>query len=290
MIPGEINILCYLEQLRSPFWNHFWEGVTFLGEDIVLIVLVALFYFIFNRALAYRLCFLTLSSLALNGIVKNLVQFPRPFSTGKITPLRPQTATGFSFPSGHTQNFATFTTVFAAYYQKKWLWLATIFGSCLMGFSRLFLGVHYPSDVLMGILLGIGIAYFGNRLLDRISDESKLYLWTLLALSPFFLYFLCTPDPFYADFFKCYGLFWGFYLSKKIEEKYGNFSENVPIWKKICRTAVGILLALLIKTGIKNLFLPTALTLSLLWDSVRYFVLMMAVFGMYPVILKKLNF
>lgn len=289
MISGEIAILKWLEGLRSPFWNRFWEGVTLFGEDTVMIILVAILYFMIDKKAAHRICFLMVTSLGLNGILKNLIKMPRPFSTGDVSCVRPETATGYSFPSGHTQNFTTWSTAFAAYWKSRWLWIVALIGSAMMGFSRMFLGAHYFSDVAAALILGIGISLLGNYVYDKFPNKNKLYLSVFLGFTPFFLFFLWDSDPLFADFFKCYGLLGGFLVSVNLEEKYGDFPVNVPFWKKLIRMVVGIMLAIVLKEGIKNLWIPATLPVSLLWDSFRYFALVLVIFGMYPILIKKLN-
>ena len=288
MFPGEISILQWLEQLRSPVWNHFWETVTLLGEDIVFILVIAVIYFLYDKKLAYRISFLAVCSLGINGILKNLFQIPRPFADGRVTCVRAETATGYSFPSGHTQNFTTWSVALADYYkQKKWLFFA-LFSSFLVGFSRMFLGAHYLSDVIVSLLLGTGISVLGNIIFDKTQNKNTLYLWAFLMLTPFFVWFLWNPDPLFRDFFKCYGMLGGFLLAVRLEGAYGQFKENVTWLRRIVRMVAGVALALLFKALLSS-FMPSDFMLGLLWDSVRYSLLVLIIFGGYPILLNQCN-
>lgn len=289
MLPGEIQILQWLESLRTPFWNRFWEAITFFGEDMVLIVLIALLYFMVNKKEAYRICFLTVTSLGLNGILKNLVRLPRPFSGGRVNCVRPETATGYSFPSGHTQNFTTWVTAFALRQKKWWLWSIAILSSLLMGISRMFLGAHYFSDVAAAWILGILVSSLGSYCYEKATDPNGLYLAVFAGFTPFFFFFLWRAEPLFSDFFKCYGLLGGFLPAVRLENRYGNLSLSVPFWKKLLRMLVGILLALVLKQSLKALWTPLSLRMCLLWDTFRYFVLVLLIFGGYPVLLKRMN-
>ncbi len=289
MFSGELFFLRWLEGFRTPLLNRLWEGVTLFGEDTVMIVLIAIVYFMIDKKLAHRICFLIVTSLGINGIFKNILKIPRPFHSGKVTCVRPETATGYSFPSGHTQNFTTTSFAFVWQNKRRWLWLIAILGSLLVGLSRLCLGAHYPSDVIVAWILGVGISYFGTTLHQRCFDKNKLYRAVFYLFTPFFVFFLIKPDPLFEDFFKCYGLFGGFLLSLPLEKNYGDFSMNAPVWKKFLRVVFGVALALLFKEGIHQLWMPGQIRLSLLWDSFRYFILVLVMFGTYPVILKKIN-
>ncbi len=286
MFPGEIRLLQWLETLRTPLGNFFWETVTLIGEDTVFIVLLAILYFMFHKKLAYRICFLTVTSLGINGILKNLLKIPRPFLHGEISCVRPETATGYSFPSGHTQVFATWSTALGNTLNRPLITGAAILCGILVGFSRMYLGAHYLSDVLAALLLGIGISWLGTVLCNRVSNEKRLYLWVLALFTPFLICFLIMPDPLYEDFFKCYGLLAGFVPSAFLEERYVNLTYQVPLRKRILRVILGILVAVLGKAALSLIPLPVSPALSLLLETIRYLLLVFMVFGIYPVFLK----
>ena len=157
MLAKEIDFLKLLEGLRTGFLNTLFEMITILGEETLIILIVAIIYFAFSKKEAKRLFFIVVTSTAVNTIAKNLVRRPRPFANGEITAIRQETATGYSFPSGHTQNIATLGTYFSERIRKIWFIIVASVVVLLVGFSRMYLGVHYPSDVIVGLLLGIGV-------------------------------------------------------------------------------------------------------------------------------------
>ncbi|MBR2491997.1 MAG: phosphatase PAP2 family protein [Paludibacteraceae bacterium] len=289
MFFGEIALLQRLEQMRTPFLDTLMEMVTLLGEETILIVMIAVLCFMFHKENAYRLCFLTVFSLGLNGFLKNLLKIPRPFSTGAVTCVRPETATGYSFPSGHTQNFATWSTAVAKILRKKRFLITALVLSVLMGFSRMYLGAHYPSDVMVGLMLGILVGFFGNDLYDKLKNPKKMYLPTFLGMILFAIFFLISPDPHFADYFKCVGLMGGLTVSVHLDTRYGNLSYGVPFYKKLLRVILAVVLALVFKKGMEALPVPQNLSLSLCWDFLRYLVLVTLVFGIYPLLLPKLK-
>lgn len=92
-----------------------------LGEETPMVLIIAILYFAFNKNFAQKLLFITASSRSINSIIKNFVKLPRPFITGEVTCVRPDTSTGYSFPSGHIQNFATWSTVLTLKLEKIWI-------------------------------------------------------------------------------------------------------------------------------------------------------------------------
>lgn len=285
----ELNILKYIEGIRTDFLTAFFEAVTMLGEETILIVLIAAIYFMYNKRLAQRMLFITATSLAFNGIVKNFAKRPRPFAVGDITPVRWETATGYSFPSGHTQTFATGSFAFAVHFKKLWLYVFSIAFTLLIGFSRMYLGVHYPTDVLCGAIFGFVFAFILNLLYDKAKSIHALHGAVCLCFLPFAFIFLINPDALFADFYKIYGLIIGLFISCIFEEKYVNFSYDVPLYKKVLRVVVGIIMAFLFKEGLKAVLTFSSLRLLLIANAFRYMVLVFVIMALCPLLFKKLR-
>ena len=289
MFGFELDVLLFIQSMRTDLLNMLFQGVTMLGEEIIIVLLVAVLYFCIDKLFAQKLLYTLLTSIGINGIVKNLVKFPRPFSTGKITCVREGTETGYSFPSGHTQSFATTSTTIAKKVKKVWVAIIVGILIALVAFSRLYLGAHYPSDVVVGAVLGITIAIVGSILFDNIKNKKWLYLGTILIELPFVIFFLITPDVEYEDFFKAFGMIVGFLLAVMFEEKYAPLEYNIGTGKKVLRVLIGVALALIVKEGLKLIFVSNLLGVTLLLESLRYGMLIFATLGIGPWIFKKLK-
>lgn len=163
-----LELLQALREHASPAMDAFWQAVTILGEHLVLAGICFLAYWCLDKK-AGRYLILSLGlSLCINALLKDVVQAPRPFwQPGAPEALRLETATGYSFPSGHSQAAATLYTALALRIPQRWVravLAALILG---VGFSRLYLGVHYLEDVVVGVLLGAGISLFMNYHLSQ---------------------------------------------------------------------------------------------------------------------------
>ena len=287
MFAFELQFLKWLESIRTGFLTTLFESITILGEETLIILLVVALWFAVDSRLARKVFFVTICSTGLNGVVKNIAQVPRPFDKG-ITPVRQETATGFSFPSGHTQNFSTWTTLFAIKLKKNWLSILVGVLIALVAFSRLYLGVHYPSDVIVGLSLGIGMAFLGNYLFERVKDEKKLYLFVLAIFVPFVIYFLIVANERFADFFKVFGMMGGLTLLAFIQDNTTPLSYDVVWWKKLVRIVIGVAIAFAFKEGLKLLKMDN-LHINLLLDTLRYFVVVFAVGYLCPLLFKKVK-
>ena len=287
MFAFELQFLKWLEAMRTSFLTTLFEGITILGEETLVILLVVALWYAVDSKLAQKIFFVTICSTGLNGIIKNIAQVPRPFDKG-VTPVRKETATGFSFPSGHTQSFSTWSTLFAIKFKKKWLTVLVAVLIALVAFSRLYLGVHYPSDVIVGLALGVGIAFLGEYLFEHEKDLKKLYVAVLIIFSPFIVYFLIVAHERFGSFFKAFGMMGGLTLIAFLQEKSEPLSYDVPWWKKLIRIVIGVALAFVLKEGLK-IFETGNVHVDLVVDTLRYFTVVFAVGYLCPLLFKKIK-
>lgn len=288
MFSFELEILKWLEGLRTSFLNVLFESITVLGEETLIILLVVALWFAIDKKLAQQVFFVTATSLSVNGIIKNFAQVPRPFTKG-ISCVRVDTATGYSFPSGHTQGFATWSSFFAIKVKKIWLSVLVGVLITLVAVSRLYLGAHYPSDVIVAVVLGVSLSAFGNYLFVKVKDTKKLYLGTFLIMTPFIAYFLYVANPLFADLFKTFGMIGGMVVVSFLDEKTEPLSYEVAWWKKVIRIVLGVVIAVALKEVIKRMNVFEVMPISLFIDAIRYFVVVMAVGVLCPLLFKKIK-
>jgi len=290
----ELDVLIWLEGIRTDFLNSLFEFITILGEHTLLLIILLIIYFAYDKRLANKFFFIIATSLCFNGIIKNIVKMPRPWTTEKVSCVRPETATGYSFPSGHTQNMATYGTAFALKIKKHWFSIVMASLILVVAFSRMYLGAHYPSDVIVGVILGIVFSVLGNYLYDKVADTNKLFIITIFLMVPFALFFLINPDSQFVDFYKLYGLLIGVFMAGLFEKKFVSFDYKQVLWKKIFRVILGLIIALLAKEGLKVLFGLFAYSNSvigiLIFNFIRYFLIAFITLGIYPLLFKKLDF
>lgn len=287
MFGFEMDILKFLEGMRNDFLNTLFEFITVFGEETLLVFLIVTLWFAFDKKFAQKLLFITMASMSVNGVIKNIAQVPRPFASGEVTCVRPETATGYSFPSGHTQNFTTWTSLTAMQLKKKWFTVLVTILILLVAFSRVYLGAHYPSDVVVSVVIGTAFGTIGSIVYDKTENKQKLYIGMTLILTPFAVLFMFDAEPLFEDFYKFYGMVAGIGVAVSFEEKYAPIGYDVSKWKKVLRIVIGIVVAFAVKEGIKVFKVSDIVQLSFVIDAVRYFLLVFAVMGLCPVLFKK---
>ncbi len=288
MFEFEIEFLKILQELRTPFLDKLFDFLTIFGEELILIVLLAVIYFVFNKDYARKLFYVIMVSMGMNGIIKNIVMMPRPFVAEGIECIRPETATGYSFPSGHTQNVSTWSTMFAKKTKKVWLKIVLVFLMPVVGFSRLYLGAHYPSDVVVGIALGVVIALLFDKIYDLFENKQRLLMYTAIAFTPFAVFFYIKGNPMFSDYFKIFGMQIGFFFATVFEEKYVSLQCEGAVVKRILRVVIAILAAYAVKEGLSLLFDACGVW-NPLFDIIEYFCVVFVSLGLCPLLLKKIK-
>ena len=171
----ELNILDWFQTLHTPFLDKLMVFITSLGNaGIIWIVMTIVFLLIpkMRKTGAVMAAALIIDLLLCNVILKNLVARTRPYDVNTGVQLLVSRLHDYSFPSGHTA--AAFASVTALYLAgEKKLWKPVLVLACLIGISRLYLYVHYPTDVLGGALAGAISGYLGYRFIQVIFYRIK---------------------------------------------------------------------------------------------------------------------
>lgn len=176
----ELTILDFIQEyIRNALLDVIMPAVSTLGNAgiiWILLTIVLLVYKKTRRTGAILAAALLVDVFLCNGLIKPLVARTRPFVLNPSIKLLVTMPKDYSFPSGHTAaSFASVTALFLA--REKLLWKPALILACLIAFSRLYLYVHFPTDVLAGIILGIlaGVAGYliVKGLENRIQNHKK---------------------------------------------------------------------------------------------------------------------
>ena len=170
----ELAILDWIQlHLRCGFLDWLMPFVSGLSNHGEVWIVFAALLLLIRRAYGLSAAgALALDLIACNMILKPLIGRIRPFAFRPELPLLVSPPGDASFPSGHTA--ASFASAFALYFGgDRHLWKPALALAALIAFSRLYLYVHYPTDVLGGAVLGILCGYFGNRIVQKFWKDRK---------------------------------------------------------------------------------------------------------------------
>ncbi len=273
----EIQILQYLEAIRNPVLNFIMETLTMLAESTFILAVITLIYWCLNKKIAIKMSWIVLFNGVLNGMIKNLINKPRPFEYGIVSPLHLETATSSAFPSGHTQTATAFWGSAIIIFQSKSVWILGIVMSIVTAITRVYLGVHWPSDVIGGLLAGILGVALADKLLDVKVGFEKIHI---IAVScALVLVYLMPVD---ADFVNTVSALFGLVVGQYFEEKYVQFNPVAPREIQIKKVVIGLVGLIVIYFILDKLVIVSKLT-----DMFKFVMIMVWITLIAPYIFKK---
>ena len=172
----EIHILDMIQNLRTPIGDVVVPLITRLGDaGIIWIILTVLLLIIpkTRKTGVIMMAALLVDVLLCNVLIKNLVARTRPFDVNTAVQLLVAKPRDYSFPSGHTAaSFASVTALYLA--GEKKIWKVALVLAVLIALSRLYLYVHYPTDIIGGVVFGSLSGYLGYKIVEKRAGQAAL--------------------------------------------------------------------------------------------------------------------
>ena len=300
-----MDILYALEKIRTPFWNGVMSAVTQLGGEVIFIVAAVVVFWCVRKWEGYYLMTVAFCGTVLNQFLKLICRVPRPWVRDPnftIVESARAEATGYSFPSGHTQNAIGLFGGMARWGGRRWVRLGLTALALIIAFSRMYLGVHTPADVGVSLVLA-AVLVLGLYPLMRRAQEKPRYMGYVLAamlvVSGAFVVFVETCG-FPADTdaenlasgignaWKMLGAVAGMTLAWLLDRRYIHFETQAVWWVQVIKVAVGMALLLAIKSGLKAPLLAL-LGHEGLAGGVRYFLLVLVAGAVWPLVFRPMS-
>lgn len=269
----DLQYLLLLQGLRNAA-GSFLTPVMLLISDLATTTLVVIGIAVFwsvDREAGYSILLNYVGGAMINSVIKLTACVYRPWIRDpRITPPQAalKSATGYSFPSGHTQVATSFYGSVALWQRRnhRRISILCIIMILLTGFSRNYLGVHTPQDVLVSIAIGTVLLFANNKLLHYLQKNPRalgpLVIIGIALTAAAVLYFtlktypvnyadgnlVVDPTEMMIDGYKAAGAMGGCLLGAYIEVRFVNFSTEGSLRGRLLRTAAGLIPLLLIKS------------------------------------------
>lgn len=294
------QILLFFAGLHNSFLNTVVQGITIMGEEYLLIALGVFILWNINKRKGFSVCMSLLTASTFMGVAKAIIRFPRPWTMiDDLDVVRKSTATGYSFPSGHTTNAASTYTALAMAFKKRWLSIVCAVLIALVGLSRMYLCVHWPMDVACGLLIGCGtslllFSWFGSLYNDK---ERSVRILLAMGIVATVLWIVVgalivaqkIDETAFSDLNIVFALLSGVGFGYALERTRYDYEVEEGHWgRKVLRYAVGMAGILVILPGVKALLGAMGMY-NAITRAFRYCLVGFWACGLYPLLGRKLK-
>ena len=288
--PFDHAVMAAIQSTAGSVMDKLMLFFTFLGEETFAILLLIAVYWCWDKRLGEYLLFSLYTAMSVNGLMKDLICRPRPFLNEEFSDLRyvkvkgvlvdtEHLSSSWSFPSGHSQ---TAGSIYGSLMngRRAWAKIAGIVVILLVMVSRVYLGVHYPTDTIVGAVLGLLCAWVCGLLYRRFYQHRILLMGAAVLLSGVML--LVSPS---GDSIKTLAMGVGAVAGMWLEDGLVEFRSANGILGRVLRLVIGFAVIMGIRIGLKAL-LP-----DMMWcHALRYG--LMGLFGtfVWPWVFTKMGF
>ena len=298
-----MDFLYLLEKIRVPGLNELMLAVTELGGELPFLVIALIIFWCVDKRRGYYVLSVGFLGTLSNQFMKLWFRIPRPWVLDPnftILEQAREAATGYSFPSGHTQNAVGTFGALTVTTKTKWIRCITLVLAILVPFSRMYVGVHTPKDVLVAAAMAIVYLLILHPVV--FAKEGKRIPALLAVMTVLAAAFLCFVEfyPFPLDIdphnlesgvknaYTLAGSLVGLIIVYFVDEKYLHFDTEAVWWIQIIKVALGLLAVLVIKSGLK----PPIDALCgghMIGRAIRYFLIVIMAGIIWPLSFKRLN-
>lgn len=261
-----MEFLYFLEKLRVPVLNEFMLLITQLGEETAFLVIALVLFWCVDKYKGYYILSVGFIGTLANQFMKLWFRIPRPWVLDEnftILEQAREAASGYSFPSGHTQSAVGTFGGIALICKDRWLRIGALAVAILVPFSRMYIGVHTPLDVLTAAAMAVALLLILKPLI--LNNRQKTMPWILGVMTVMAVGFLCfvsfysfpediDPHNYASGFKNAYtllGCMIGLLVVYIVDEKWLNFSTKAIWWVQILKVFGGLLVVLAVKSGLK---------------------------------------
>ncbi|MBQ8545753.1 MAG: phosphatase PAP2 family protein [Clostridia bacterium] len=300
-----MQFLEFLSNLRTPSLDKFFLLVTELGGEMAFIAVAVIVFWCFSKRDGYLLLTIGFLGTVANQFLKISFRILRPWDLNPNFVAVPEAipdASGFSFPSGHTQNSIGIFGTISLISKSSWVKAIALVICIIVPFSRMYLGVHTPLDVFFSVFFAILVIVVTKPLMYK-AYKSKfgmfifLGVMSIIALA-FLIYMELIFDPSslpsdqmhnYISALKnsylIFGALVGVLIAFPIERKYVKFNESGKWYTQILKAGIGLILVLGLLEGLK-IPLNAIFDANTIARALRYGLVVIFVIDVYPISFK----
>lgn len=296
-----MEFLYFLEGLRNDFLDFLMLNITRLGEEMIFIVVAMALLWCVDKYNGYYMLTVGFLGTQINQILKVVFRIDRPWVRDPaFSPIEGaiEEATGYSFPSGHTQSAVGSFGSIARFTRKKWLRIVCVIICFLVPLSRMYLGVHTPADVLVSFAIATVLVFAIYPIIEKGRSNPKvmrilfgvMVAWSVAQV--LFMEFFpfpaeATGEELYSGLknaYKMAGAVIGIPIVYELDLRFINFPTKAVWWAQLLKVVLGLGLTLAVKEicyFVLGLFMP-----DLLYRAFAYLFMVLFAGAVWPLTFK----
>ncbi|MDA1737966.1 phosphatase PAP2 family protein [Bacillus cereus] len=248
MVNIDMLLLEWMTSFEGSVLTTFFKLVSSLANETLYLVIISFLYWCVSKRKAFHMIVMLCFSGYIGIMVKELMKIPRPYTYGGIEALHEKSAAGYSFPSTHVQLSTTFWGSFMILCKKRIVWIIGIIFIILVAISRLYLRVHWLSDIIGAVLFSVIVVYLYTKVTMGLSDRKFILLQRIILAVSLIMYVMTSQ----VDNLKLLGVLTGSTIGIMLENHFINMNESNDFKMQVVKTVLGLSIMLIMQFILKK--------------------------------------
>lgn len=244
----DMLFLEWMTSLEGSVLTAFLKLVSIIANETLYLIVISISYWCVSKRKAFHMIVMLCFSGYIGIMVKEFMKIPRPYTYDGIEALSEKSAAGYSFPSTHVQLSTTFWGSFMILCKKRIVWTIGIIFIILVAISRLYLRVHWLSDIIGAVLFSVIVVYLYTKVTMELSDRKFILLQRIILAVSLIMYVMTSQ----VDNLKLLGVLTGSTIGIMLENHFINMNESNDFKMQVVKTVLGLSIMLIMQFILKK--------------------------------------
>ena len=244
----DMLFLEWMISLEGSVLTAFFKLVSIIANETLYLIVISISYWCVSKRKAFHMIVMLCFSGYIGIVIKEFMKIPRPYTYDGIQSLYEKSAASYSFPSTHVQLATTFWGSFMILCKKRIVWIIGIVFIILVAISRLYLRVHWLSDIIGAVLFSVIVVYLYTKVTMGLSDRKFILLQRIILAVSLIMYVMTSQ----VDNLKLLGVLTGSTIGIMLENHFINMNESNDFKMQVVKTVLGLSILLVVQLLLKK--------------------------------------
>ncbi|MDA1884624.1 phosphatase PAP2 family protein [Bacillus cereus group sp. BY105LC] len=244
----DMLFLEWMISLEGSVLTAFFKLVSIIANETLYLIVISISYWCVSKRKAFHMIVMLCFSGYIGIVIKEFMKIPRPYTYDGIQSLYEKSAASYSFPSTHVQLATTFWGSFMILCKKRIIWIIGIVFIILVAISRLYLRVHWLSDIIGAVLFSVIVVYLYTKVTMGLSDRKFILLQRIILAVSLIMYVMTSQ----VDNLKLLGVLTGSTIGIMLENHFINMNESNDFKIQVVKTVLGLSIMLIMQFILKK--------------------------------------